>query len=90
MVDQHDPTIISINAVIASLQSQEALKLMHHVKGIELGTVNPEYVIYNGLVGKFFYIGKEVTLQLPYSSRRNQFFVRIWNISSNPERIVSR
>ncbi len=58
MVDQHDPTIISINAVIASLQSQEALKLMHHLKGIELGTVNPEYVIYNGLVGKFFYIEK--------------------------------
>ena len=58
MVDQHDPTIITINAVIASLQSQEALKLLHHIKGINLGTVNKDYVIYNGLVGKFFYIEK--------------------------------
>ncbi len=58
MVDQHDPTIITINAVIASLQSQEALKILHHVKGIKLGTINTDYVIYNGLVGKFFYIEK--------------------------------
>jgi ubiquitin-activating enzyme E1 C len=58
MIDQHDPTVISINAVIASIQSQEALKMLHHSKGIELGVVNPEYVIYNGLVGKFFYIEK--------------------------------
>ncbi|MHA1200742.1 MAG: HesA/MoeB/ThiF family protein [Candidatus Heimdallarchaeaceae archaeon] len=58
MVDQHDPTIITINAVIASLQSQEALKLLHHVKGIKLGTVNAEYAIYNGLIGKFFYFEK--------------------------------
>ena len=58
MVDQHDPTIITINAVIASLQSQEALKLLHHIKGIELGTVNSEYAIYNGLIGKFFYFEK--------------------------------
>lgn len=58
MVDQHDPTIITMNAVIASLQSQEAVKILHHVKGIKLGTVNKEYVIYNGLVGKFFYIEK--------------------------------
>jgi molybdopterin/thiamine biosynthesis adenylyltransferase len=58
MIDQHDPTVISINAVIASIQTQESLKLLHHLKGIELGTVNPEYLIYNGLVGKFFYIEK--------------------------------
>jgi ubiquitin-activating enzyme E1 C len=58
MVDQHDPTIITINAVVASLQSQEALKILHHVKGIKLGTVNIDYVIYNGLVGKFYYIEK--------------------------------
>ncbi len=58
MIDQHDPTVISINAVIASIQTQEALKLLHHLKGIELGVVNPEYLIYNGLVGKFFYLEK--------------------------------
>ena len=58
MIDQHDPTVISINAVIASIQTQESLKLLHHIKGIELGTVNPEYLIYNGLVGKFFYLEK--------------------------------
>ncbi len=58
MVDQHDPTIITINAVIASLQSQEALKILHHLKGIELGSINLEYAIYNGLIGKFFYFEK--------------------------------
>ncbi len=58
MVDQHDPTIITINAIIASLQSQEALKLLHHVKGVKLGSVNNEYTIYNGLIGKFFYFEK--------------------------------
>ncbi len=58
MVDQKDPTIITINAVIASIQSQEALKILHDRKGIQLGSVNAEYTIYNGLIGKFFYFEK--------------------------------
>ena len=58
LVDRHEPTVITINAVIASLQSQEAVKLIHHLKGARLGTVNDEYTIYNGLTGKFFYIPK--------------------------------
>lgn len=58
MVDQHDPTIITINAVVASIQSQEAVKILHHQKGIKLGTMNEDYLIYNGLVGKFYQFKK--------------------------------
>lgn len=57
-VDHHDPTIITINAVIASLQSQEALKVIHHVKGSKLGHLSDEYTIYNGLTGKFYSMEK--------------------------------
>ncbi len=57
-VDFHEPTIITINAVIASIQSQEALKLIHHLKDVQLGMLNDEYTIYNGLTGKFHYIKK--------------------------------
>jgi len=57
-VDFHEPTIITINAVIASLQSQEALKLIHHLKDVQLGMLNDEYTIYNGLTGKFHYLKK--------------------------------
>jgi molybdopterin/thiamine biosynthesis adenylyltransferase len=57
-IDSHEPTIITINAVIASLQSQEAVKILHHRKGVQLGVINHEYNIYNGLSGKFFYLEK--------------------------------
>ncbi len=57
-IDHHDPTIITINAVIASLQSQEALKALHHIHGSVLGFVNQQYCIYNGLIGKFYYMDK--------------------------------
>lgn len=63
LVDQHDPTVITINTVIASLQSQEAVKLLQHLKGTPLGVVNDEYTIYNGLTGKFFYIPKPQNTQ---------------------------
>ncbi len=55
IIDHHEPSIITINAVIASLQSQEALKILHHLHGTKLGEPNAEYTIYNGLIGKFFY-----------------------------------
>ncbi len=56
LIDFHEPSIITVNAVIASLQSQEILKLLHHVKNKNLGTVCLEHVVYNGLTGKFYYI----------------------------------
>ncbi len=55
-VDFHEPSIITVNAVIASLQSQEALKVLHHIKNKELGTLSLEHVVYNGLTGKFYFI----------------------------------
>ena len=58
MIDYHEPTVITINAVIASYQSQEVIKILHHQKGIPLGTINLDYTIYNGLTGKFFYLEK--------------------------------
>lgn len=62
IIDQHEPTVITINAVMASLQSQEAIKLLHHIHGKEtnsqLGSINKNYIIYNGLTGKFFEIQK--------------------------------
>jgi hypothetical protein len=53
-IDHHEPAIITINAVVASLQSQDALRILHHLKGTELGKLPTTYTIYNGLVSNFF------------------------------------
>lgn len=58
-VDRHEPTVITINAVMASLQSQEAVKILHNRKE-PFGTINLHYIIYNGLTGKFFELEKPV------------------------------
>lgn len=58
MIDFHEPTIITVNAVIASIQSQEAVKVLHHLKGKRLGEICKEYTVYNGITGKFFYLEK--------------------------------
>lgn len=61
LVDAHEPTVITINAVMASIQSQEAIKILHHLKSAEhqkLGTLQKSYMIYNGLTGNWFKIEK--------------------------------
>ena len=62
IIDHHEPTVITINAVMASLQSQEAIKILHHIHSNgtnqKLGSLNKNYIIYNGLTGKFFEIEK--------------------------------
>ena len=62
IIDHHEPTVITINAVMASLQSQEAIKILHHIHNdgstSKLGSLNKNYIIYNGLTGKFFEIEK--------------------------------
>jgi molybdopterin/thiamine biosynthesis adenylyltransferase len=62
IIDHHEPTVITINAVMASLQSQEVVKILHHIHTPEekqrLGSLNKNYIIYNGLTGKFFEIQK--------------------------------
>jgi molybdopterin/thiamine biosynthesis adenylyltransferase len=60
-IDNHEPTVITINAVMASLQSQEVVKILHHIQTKEenkLGMLQPNYIIYNGLTGKFYEIEK--------------------------------
>lgn len=65
LIDNHEPTVITINCVLASLQSQEAVKILHHIHAKKddnnkLGTLNLNYIIYNGLTGKFYEIEKPV------------------------------
>lgn len=57
-VDHHEPAIITINAIIASLQSQDILRILHHLKGSELGILPLKYTIYNGLGSNFFTFDK--------------------------------
>jgi len=57
-IDHHEPAIITVNAVIASIQSQDALRILHHLKGTELGSLPLKYTIYNGLYSNFFSFDK--------------------------------
>ena len=61
IIDNHEPTVITINCVMASLQSQEAVKALHHLHTkaeLKLGSLQLNYVIYNGLTGKFYELEK--------------------------------
>lgn len=61
IIDNHEPTVITINTVMASLQSQEAVKILHHLHSSsesKLGTLQLNYIIYNGLTGKFYELEK--------------------------------
>ncbi len=62
IIDNHEPTVITINCVMASLQSQEAVKILHHLHSPQsenrLGNIQLNYLIYNGLTGKFYEIEK--------------------------------
>ncbi|MFW9993521.1 MAG: ThiF family adenylyltransferase [Candidatus Odinarchaeota archaeon] len=64
IIDNHDPTVITINCVMASIQSQEAVKILHHLhappEGRKLGSLQLNYLIYNGLTGKFYEIEKKI------------------------------
>ncbi|MEJ2252406.1 MAG: ThiF family adenylyltransferase [Candidatus Lokiarchaeota archaeon] len=60
IVDRHDPGIITINAVISSLQSHEAIKILHWQKGNNaLGAPLKDYLIFNGMTMKFYRIEKK-------------------------------
>ncbi len=59
VIDHHDPGIITINAVIASLQSHEVVKLLNVLKGNKgLGLPNKKYIIYNGMTARFYHLDK--------------------------------
>lgn len=60
IIDRHDPGIITINAVIAALQSHETTKILHWKKGHKgLGEPIRSYMIFNAITMKFYHIAKQ-------------------------------
>jgi len=60
IIDRHEPGLITINAVISSLQSHEAVKVLHWLKGKKgLGEPIKTYVIFNGMTMMFYHIEKK-------------------------------
>lgn len=62
LIDNHEPAIITINSVIAALQSHEVVKILHWLKNKKssknIGPPMKEYMIYNGMTGKFYTLEK--------------------------------
>jgi len=57
VIDQHEPGIITINAVISALQSHETIKILHYLKGNNsLGEPVKTYTIFNGMRMQFYSI----------------------------------
>ena len=58
------PAVQTVSSIIASLESQEALKMLFLTHGIKVGEImNPSYINYNGVYGQFD--------QVPISRRKN-------------------
>jgi hypothetical protein len=48
------PAIQTVSSVIASIESQEALKIIFRMRGVDIGEImDPPYVNYNGVYGQF-------------------------------------
>ncbi len=59
VIDHHEPGLITINAVIASIQSHETVKILNYLKGNkQLGTPTKKYIIYNGMTTRFYHLDK--------------------------------
>ncbi|TFF85656.1 MAG: ThiF family adenylyltransferase [Promethearchaeota archaeon] len=60
IVDRHDPGIITINAIISSLQSQEVIKILHWLRNNDtLGKPVKDYIVFNSMTMKFYRIEKK-------------------------------
>ena len=60
VIDRHDPGIITINSIMASIQSHETIKIIHWLAGNEaLGEPIKEYVVFNAMTLKFYPIEKK-------------------------------
>ncbi|MHA1377170.1 MAG: ThiF family adenylyltransferase [Candidatus Helarchaeota archaeon] len=60
LIDKHDPGLITINAVISSLQSHETIKIINWLAGNKkLGEPIKSYVIFNAMTMKLYYIEKK-------------------------------
>jgi molybdopterin/thiamine biosynthesis adenylyltransferase len=59
VLDKHDPGIITVNAVIAALESHETIKILHWLRGnTNLGEPVTTYVVFNAMTMKFYHIEK--------------------------------
>ncbi|HME51158.1 MAG TPA: ThiF family adenylyltransferase [Candidatus Lokiarchaeia archaeon] len=59
VLDRHDPGIITVNAVIAALESHETIKILHWLRGnVSLGEPVMTYVVFNAMTMKFYHIEK--------------------------------
>lgn len=80
IIDHHEPGIITINAVIASIQSQEILKILNYLKGnTALGIPSKEYIIYNGMTERFYHLEKPRNpecFQCGKNVLREEFYLR--------------
>lgn len=66
VIDQHDPGIITINSVIASLQSHEAIKILHWKAGNNgLGQPLSTYMIFNAMTMRYYNIEKKRNPKCP-------------------------
>ncbi|MBD3350084.1 MAG: hypothetical protein GF364_01200 [Candidatus Lokiarchaeota archaeon] len=54
IIENKIPAVQTVSSIIASLESQEALKLVFQMRGVKVGDVmNPPYLNYNGVYGQF-------------------------------------
>ncbi|TFG25540.1 MAG: ThiF family adenylyltransferase [Promethearchaeota archaeon] len=60
VIDRHDPGIITINSIMASIQSHETIKIIHWLAGNKaLGEPIKDYVVFNAMTLKFYPIEKK-------------------------------
>ncbi|MHA1144447.1 MAG: ThiF family adenylyltransferase [Candidatus Helarchaeota archaeon] len=63
LIDVHEPAIITINSVIAAIQSHEVVKILHWLNEPNnernLGPPLMQYLIYNGMTGSFYALEKK-------------------------------
>ncbi|MHA2365365.1 MAG: HesA/MoeB/ThiF family protein [Candidatus Hodarchaeales archaeon] len=94
LIDTHEPTVITINCVMASLQSQEAVKVLHHLSldsDQKLGYLQRNYQIYNGLTGKFYEIEKPRNPKcLSCGSERTSLYRIKVTTSTSLQRIIEK
>jgi len=59
IIDRHDPGLITINAIISSIQSHETIKILHWMRGNKsLGEPIYNYLIFNAMTMKIWSIEK--------------------------------
>jgi len=96
ILDRHEAGIITINAVIASLQSHEVLKILHwQANNKALGQPVRDYVVFNGMTMKIYHVEKKrnphcrqcgskarrVTITLKSSNRASEILYAIENLN---------